>query len=85
MDSTVRARIDSDTKQAATEILSGIGLSVSDAIRLMLINVVNERAFNISVKVPNRETRNAIEELESGRGIRCKNVKEFYRSLNEKG
>jgi len=83
MDSTVRARIDSNTKQAATEILSGMGLSVSDAIRLMLMNVVNERAFNINVKVPNQETRKAIEELESGKGIRCKNVEEFYKSLNE--
>ena len=84
MDSTVHARIDSDTKQAATEILSSMGLSVSDAIRLMLINVVNERSFNINVKVPSQGTRSAIEELESGKGVRCKNAEEFYRSLNEK-
>jgi len=81
MDSTVRARIDSDTKQAATKILSSMGLSVSDAIRLMLIKVVNECAFNINIKNPNQETLNTIEELESGKGIRCKNVEEFYRSL----
>ena len=85
METTVRAKIDADTKQAAIEILSGLGLSVSDAIRLMLINVVNSRTFHISAKVPSKATRQAIDELESGKGKRSKNLKAFYRSMDEKG
>ena len=41
-DSVVRARIDSDTKERATEALHAMGLTVSDAIRLMLLRVADE-------------------------------------------
>lgn len=39
----VRARIDSDTKDRAAEALEAMGLSVSDAIRLLMVRVANER------------------------------------------
>jgi len=32
---------------------------------------------------PNKETEEAIEELESGRGLHCKNLKDLYRELDE--
>jgi len=85
MDTTVRAKVDADTKQEAAKILSGMGLSVSDAIRLMLKTVASERAFAINGKVPSKETIRAIEELESGRGRRCKNLAGLYGAVNEGG
>lgn len=36
-DSVVRARIDSDTKARATAALEAMGMSVSDAIRLLML------------------------------------------------
>ena len=36
-DTVVRARIDNDTKERATEALRAMGLSVSDAIRLLML------------------------------------------------
>ena len=36
-DTFVRARIDSDTKARATEALQAMGLSVSDAIRMLYL------------------------------------------------
>ena len=62
----VRARIDSDTKARATEALHAMGLSVSDAIRLLLVRVAEERRMPFDVKVPNRETLDAVKELEEG-------------------
>ena len=43
-DTYVRARIDTRTKELATEALEAMGLSVSDAIRLLMIRIADERA-----------------------------------------
>ncbi|MBL8218001.1 MAG: type II toxin-antitoxin system RelB/DinJ family antitoxin, partial [Bryobacterales bacterium] len=42
-DTYVRARIDTATKQRAGEALAAMGLSISDAIRLLMLRVVDER------------------------------------------
>jgi DNA-damage-inducible protein J len=60
-DSIVRARIDTATKQEAAIVLAGMGLSVSDAIRLMLRRVAREHTLPFDVR-PNAETIAAIEE-----------------------
>jgi DNA-damage-inducible protein J len=39
-----------------------MGLSVSDAVRILLKRVVNDQAFPLELKVPNAQTRAAIEE-----------------------
>jgi DNA-damage-inducible protein J len=69
-DTYVRARIDSATKKRAADALAAMGLSVSDAIRLLLLRVVEERRLPFEVKVPNAATRKAIAELEAGKGKR---------------
>ncbi len=62
----VRARIDSVTKERAADALEEMGLSISDAIRLLMLRVADERRLPFEVKVPNAKTRKAIAELESG-------------------
>lgn len=68
VDTVVRARISGDVKEEATQVLDKMGLTVSDAIRLMLIRVAREKALPFEIRVPNDETRAAIAELESGGG-----------------
>ncbi len=80
--SYVRARIDSDTKERAALALSDMGLSVSDAIRLLLISVADERRLPFEIKAPNRETQAAIAELEAGGGHKAATVKEFMAAMN---
>ncbi len=46
----VRARIDSATKERATDALTAMGLSVSDAIRLLLVRIADERRLPFEVK-----------------------------------
>ena len=60
VDNIVRARIDTRTKDRATDALEAMGLSISDAIRLLLLRVADERRLPFEVKVPNATTRKAI-------------------------
>ena len=80
-DTVVRARIDSDTKQRAAEALQAMGLSVSDAIRLLLIRVANEERLPFILKVPNSATRKAMDELEQGKGKRFDSAEELFEDL----
>ena len=80
-DTVVRARIDSDTKARATEALHAMGLSVSDAIRLLLLRVADEKRLPFEVKVPNAETVKAVKELEQGKGKRFDSAEELFRDL----
>ena len=80
-DTVVRARIDSDTRARATEALHAMGLSVSDAIRLLLVRVAEEQRLPFDVKVPNRETLDAVRELEEGKGKRFDSAEDLFRDL----
>ena len=60
--SMLHIRVDDETKIQATEALAAMGLSMSDAVRIFLKRVVNDQAFPLELKVPNAETRAAMEE-----------------------
>lgn len=79
----VRARIDSTTKELASDALEAMGLSISDAIRLLMLRVAEERRLPFEVKVPNSRTRKAINELESGKGKKFTSVNTLIKDLNE--
>ncbi|MFI4955701.1 MAG: type II toxin-antitoxin system RelB/DinJ family antitoxin [Gammaproteobacteria bacterium] len=81
-DTYVRARIDSVTKQRATDALEAMGLSVSDAIRLLMLRIADEHRLPFEVRVPNAASRKAIEELETGKGKKFKNINSFMDDLN---
>ena len=66
-DSVVRARIDGTIKEQAGEVLAEMGLSLSDAIRMLLVRVAREKSLPFAVKVPNAETAAAMEEARSGK------------------
>lgn len=81
-DTYVRARIDSDTKERASDALEAMGLSISDAIRILMLRVADEKKLPFDLKVPNATTRKAIAELEAGKGKRVKTVKSLMADLN---
>ena len=60
--SMLHIRVDDDVKAQATEALAAMGLTMSDAVRIFLKRVVNDQAFPLELKVPNAETRAAMEE-----------------------
>lgn len=81
-DTYVRARIDTDTKDRASEALQAMGLSISDAIRLLMLRVADERRLPFEVKAPNATTRKAIKELDAGKGKKFGSVEDFMADLN---
>ncbi|MCY3775682.1 MAG: type II toxin-antitoxin system RelB/DinJ family antitoxin [Candidatus Aminicenantes bacterium] len=81
-DTVVRARIDSDTKLRATEALRAMGLTVSDAIRLLLLRVADEKRLPFAIQVPNAATVQAMKELDDGKGQRFDSAKELFRDLD---
>jgi len=78
----IRARIDNDTKVKASEALQAMGLSVSDAMRILLRRIAADQAFPLELKVPNAKTRAAIEELEAGQGQRFSSIEALMEDLH---
>ena len=60
--SMLHVRIDDELKAQASLALESMGMSVSDAVRILLTRVVSDQAFPLELKVPNAETRAAMEE-----------------------
>lgn len=81
-DTYVRARIDTDTKQRAADALAAMGLSISDAIRLLMLRIADEHRLPFEVRVPNATTRKAIAELEAGKGKQFANVADLMADLH---
>jgi DNA-damage-inducible protein J len=81
-DTYVRARIDTQTKQRAADALEAMGLSISDAIRLLMVRVADDRKLPFTVKAPSRTTRQAIAELEAGKGKRFASVDDLMADLH---
>ena len=81
-DTYVRARIDSATKQRASDALAAMGLSLSDAIRLLMLRIADERRLPFEVKAPDATTRKAIADLEAGKGKRFTSTGALMADLN---
>jgi len=81
--SVVRARIDARTKKEAAAALKKVGLTVSDAFRLLLVRVAAERALPFEPLKPNAETVAAMRAARRGELVRAGKPEKLLRSLNE--
>ena len=70
----VQTRIDGVVKQEAAVVLKTMGLTVSDAVRLMLIRVARDGTLPFDPRSPNAASYEARVELETGRGARFDDV-----------
>jgi DNA-damage-inducible protein J len=62
----VRTRVEPKLKREANKILNKLGLSESEGVRLLLKSLVLHNGLPYELKVPNAETRKAIEEVDKG-------------------
>ena len=62
--SMLHVRMDNDLKRKATEALAAMGLTASEAVRLLFHRIAADQAFPLELKVPNAETRAAMAEAE---------------------
>ena len=79
----VRARIDERTKREAAAALKKIGLTVSDAFRLLLVRVAAEKALPFEPLNPNAETVAAMKAARRGEFVKAGKPNKLLRSLNE--
>ena len=80
-DTVIRARIDSDTKEQATAVLEVMGLSVSDAIRMLMRRIADEKCLPFDGRVPNVTARKAMSEINNGGGQRFEDAGALFRDL----
>ncbi|MDR2220051.1 MAG: type II toxin-antitoxin system RelB/DinJ family antitoxin [Methylobacillus sp.] len=78
----VQARIDGAIKEEAAVVLAAVGLTVSDAVRLMLTRVAHEKALPFDPLVPNETTIAAMKEAREGKGKRFASIAELMADLN---
>ena len=84
-DSVVRARIDERTKKEAAAVLKTIGLTVSDAFRMLLMRVAVEKALPFEPLVPNAETVEAMKAARRGELTKVGKPDKLLGSLNTGG
>jgi len=80
--SVVRARIDEATKAEAAVVLKAMGLSLSDAFRLLLIKIAREKALPFAPLVPNEETIEAMKAARRGELVTVGPPDKLITSLN---
>ena len=80
--SVVRARVDERTKKQAAAVLKKIGLTVSDAFRLLMVRVATEKTLPFEPLNPNPETIAAMRAARRGDLVKAGKPKDLLRSLN---
>lgn len=84
-DAVVRARIDRATKQEAIVLFRQMGITVSDAIRMMLVQAVAEKALPFEVKAPNAETTAALLDSRNRAVNRVASIDELFLDDDDEG
>jgi DNA-damage-inducible protein J len=69
-DAYINTRVDKDLKAKAEKVLSRVGVSTSDAITMLLHQIVLRKGLPFEVRIPNKETVAAMAELDNGGGER---------------
>jgi len=83
--SVVRARIDERIKNEAAAVLGAMGLTVSDAFRLLMVRIATEKALPFEPLVPNAETIEAMKAARRGEVVTAGSPDKLVASLNEDG
>jgi len=78
----VRARIDQRIKNEAAAVLGAMGLTVSDAFRLMMVRIAKEKALPFGPRVPNAETIEAMKAARRGEVVTAGSPDKLVKSLN---
>jgi len=78
----VRARVNEQIKEEATVVLDAMGLTVSDAFRIMITRIAREKALPFEPLVPNAKTIEAMKEARAGKQQSFDSVDDLMADLN---
>ena len=82
MNTVVRARIDDKIKEDASAVLAAIGLTPSDAFRLMMVRIATEQKMPFELLVPNAETIAAMKAARQGDVVSFDSGEDLMADLN---
>jgi DNA-damage-inducible protein J len=82
--SMVHIRLDEGLKVQATETLDSMGLSISEAVRVFLTQVISEKRIPFELKVPNKKTKAAMEEADLIHEPRFNTAEELFNALEKR-
>ncbi len=78
----IRARIDEAVKVEATAVLAGMGLTVSDVVRIALTKIAKEKALPFEMRVPNAVTAQTLAKSERGEDVHhAKDANDLFKQL----
>jgi DNA-damage-inducible protein J len=80
--SVVRARIDQRIKGEAAAVLAAMGLTVSDAFRLMMVRIAQDKALPFAPLAPNADTIEAMKAARRGDVVSVGSPDKLLGSLN---
>jgi DNA-damage-inducible protein J len=78
----VRARIDAHIKDEAAVVLAAIGLTTSDAFRMLLTRIAKEKALPFEPLIPNKATIKAMKAARRGNLVKVDHIDNLLDSLN---
>ncbi len=81
VNSVVRARINERIKAEASAVLEAMGLTVSDAFRMMMVRIAREKALPFEPLVPNDETIEAMKAARRGDLVKVGSARKLLPSL----
>ena len=79
----IHARVDCNLKHDAELIFSSLGINTADAIRMFLTQVTLHQGIPFDLKIPNKETRKAMDDLIQGRNVTTATREEFDRLFHD--
>ncbi len=79
----VRARIDGNIKEQAAVVLAAMGLTVSDAFRMMMMRIATEKSLPFEPLIPNAETIKAMKAARRGELTTVGTIDNLMADLNE--
>jgi DNA-damage-inducible protein J len=77
----VHVRVDEKVKKQAAATLKRMGMSVSDAVRMLLVRVAAEEALPFDVRVPNATTVKAMQAADRKEGTRFESPEALFEDL----
>lgn len=68
-DCVIQSRVDAKIKEKAIKLFDGMGLTVSEAIRLFLYQSVAEKGLPFQIRMPNVKTRRTLKQAQAGKSL----------------
>jgi DNA-damage-inducible protein J len=91
MEAVIKSRIDSDLKTEVESVLSALGMTVSDVMRITFRQIAARKGLPFDVKLPNAQTLDAMKEsdealarLRAGAKPRFDTLDDYFGAMQDK-